>query len=46
MIRISKSVQNNAEIHIEDNSDHVRGLGDQASHHAPPTFYEMQPIPL
>ena len=42
---MSESVQNDAKIHIEDNSDHGLGLGDQASHHVPPNFGQMSSIP-
>jgi len=45
MIRISESVHNNAEVPIEEISYHSQGLGDQASHHVPPNFGQMPPIP-
>ena len=45
MIRISKSVQNDAEIHIGNNSDHGKGSGEQVSCTVPPNFGEMPPIP-
>jgi len=41
---MSELVQNNAEIHAEDNSDHVQGSGEQVLHHVPPNFGEMPPI--
>jgi len=40
---MSESVQNNAKIHIEDNSDHGQGSSEQASHHVLPNFSEMPP---
>lgn len=43
---MSESVQNNAEIHIEDNLDHGQGSGEEASHHVPPNLAQMPPIPL
>ena len=45
MIRMSESVHNNVEVHIEEISDHGQGSGDQASHHVPPNFGQMPPIP-
>jgi len=42
---MSESVQNNAEIHIEDNSYHSQGSGEQASHHVLPNLAQMPPIP-
>ena len=42
---MSESVQNNAEIHIEDNLDHGQGLGEQGSHHVPSNLAQMPPIP-
>jgi len=45
MIRMSESVQN-IEIHVEDNSGHGQGSGEQASYHVPPNFDQMPPIPL
>jgi len=33
MIRISESVHNNLEVHIEEISHHSQGSGKQASHH-------------
>jgi len=45
MIRVSESMHNNAEIHIEEISDHGHGSGDQASHHMPPNFDQMLLIP-
>ena len=38
--------QNNAEVHIEETSYHTQGSGEQTSHHVPPNFGEMPPIPL
>ena len=38
---MSELVQNNAEIHIKDNSDHGQGSGDQASHHVSPNFGQI-----
>ena len=40
-----ESVQNNAEVHIEEISDHGQGSGDQASQHVPPNFGQMPLIP-
>ena len=40
-----ESVQNNANIHIEYNSNHGQGSGEQASHHVSPNFGQMPPIP-
>ena len=45
MIRMSESVQNNAETHIGDNSNHGQGSDKQASYNVPPNFSEMPPIP-
>jgi len=42
---MSESVHNNAEIHIEEVSDHGKGSGDEASHHMPPNFSQMPLIP-
>jgi len=42
---MSESVHNNAEVHIEEISDHGQGSSDQASHHVPPNFGQMPPIP-
>jgi len=44
MIRMSESVHNNAEVHIEEISNHGQGSGDQASHHVMPNFGQMPPI--
>ena len=41
---MSKSVHNNAEVHVEEISDHVQGSGEQGSHHMPPNFGQMPPI--
>ena len=43
--RMSEPVQNNAETHIGDNLDNVKGSGDQASHNVPPSLSGMPPIP-
>jgi len=43
---MSELVQNITEIHVEDNSDHGRGSGEQASYHVPPNFAQMPRIPL
>jgi len=43
---MSESVHNNAEVHIEEISDHGQGSSDQASDHVPPNFGQMPPIPL
>ena len=42
---MSESVHNNEEVHIEEISDHGQGSPDQASHHVPPNFSKMPPIP-
>ena len=42
---MSKSVHNNADVHIEEISDHGQGSSDQASHHVPPNFGQMPLIP-
>lgn len=42
---MSESVQNNSKIHIEDNSNHGQGSGEQASYHVPSNFGKMPPIP-
>jgi len=41
---MSELVHINAEIHIEEISDHGQGLGDQASDHVLPNFGQMPPI--
>jgi len=33
------------QIHIEDNSDHGQGSGEQASHYVLPNFAQLPPIP-
>jgi len=38
-------VHNNTKIHIKEISDHGQGSDDQASHHVPPNFGQMPPIP-
>ena len=43
---MSNSVQNNAEVHIEDNSNHSKRLGEQVSNHLPPNLAQMPPITL
>jgi len=45
MIRLSKSVHHNEEVHIDEISDYGQRSGDQASHHVPPNFNQKPPIP-
>ena len=42
---MSESVYNNAEVRIEEISDHGHGSGDQTSHYVSPNFGQMPPIP-
>jgi len=42
---MSESTPNNAEVHIEEISDYIQGMIDRASHHVPPNFGQMPPIP-
>jgi len=42
---MSESVHNNVEVHVQEISNHGQGSGKQASHHVPPNFGQMPPIP-